>query len=853
MTSVMVNLGMFTLRLFGNPHIEVDGEVVASLGTRKAIALAAYLAVTGSGHSRDTLVALLWPELDQQRGRAALRSTLSALKKGLADTGLVVDGDHVTLSLADVACDVVQFQAHLAAAQRHRHREDFVCDACLAALKAAVALYRDDFMAGFSLSDSIAFDEWQFFQTEQLRGQLAQVLGRLAANCQDRAQWQEALAYGRRWLLLDPLQEAAHRALMQVYGQMGQLTAVQRQFQKCVELLRDELGVAPSAETVAVYEAARKGRTGDWGVETKAQSQSPVSSLQSLTPLVGRTAELAQIETRLADPACRLLTLVGSGGMGKTRLGWETAVRHQATFIPLAPVSDTGHLVAAMATALNFSFYGTEPPQTQLLDFLREKSLLLVLDNFEHLLAGATFLLAILQHAPAIKMLVTSRERLHVRGEWIVEIRGLAVEGRNETAVQFFIQTAQRIHPDFPAEAQLADVRRICQLVEGMPLAIELAAAWVRVLDCAEIAQEIEHNLDFLATNLRDLPERHRSLRAVFDHSWQLLSEAERAAFQRLSVFRGGFERGAATAVTNTQLPTLLALVDKSLLRREGDGRYHIPEALRQFAAEKRRAIESELKQEHAHYFAHFLQAREAALKGSGQQKEALAEIGVEIENVRQAWHWAVGQGMETAVVQAMESLFLYYEMRSLFQEGAEMFGEAGVVGVRSRSGRFLQRLGRYTGPSGWKTPRSHPAAPAPLPGSGGGRRARPEAEHAAEHDRCGAGADGHVEPLVDADECGQQQEPRAEGRGERGAEEGHRAREGEQDALQRPGAAGGRCSHGASAPACGRVSARSRCGAGGGRANEGCARPARRASRAGTGPASFGSRWRRAGRPGRA
>ena len=357
MGGVMVNLSMFTLRLFGNPHVENDGQMVR-FGTRKAVALAAYLAATGNSHNRDTLVALLWPELDQKRGRAAFRSTLSALKKGLAGTGLVVAGEQVGLAAAaDFTCDLWQFQSHLAAAQRHRHRDDFVCDECFTALQAAAELVHDAFMAGFSLSDSPSFDEWQFFQAAQWREQSIQVWQRLVLGCQARSQWQAALGYARRWLASDPLQETAHRALMQVYGAMGQWTAVQRQFQLCTDLLRDELGEKPSAATVAVYEQNRAGEQRGTGAGeiSPLRPRTPAPPLPS-TPLVGRTTELAQIETRLADENCRLLTLVGGGGIGKTRLGLETAVRHQAPFIPLAPLSDASHLVATIAAALEFFF-----------------------------------------------------------------------------------------------------------------------------------------------------------------------------------------------------------------------------------------------------------------------------------------------------------------------------------------------------------------------------------------------------------------------------------------------------------------------------------------------------------------
>jgi predicted ATPase len=269
------------------------------------------------------------------------------------------------------------------------------------------------------------------------------------------------------------------------------------------------------------------------------------------TPFVGRDKELAEIADRLGDPACRLLTLIGPGGIGKSRLALQAAATHLEPFrdgvyfAPLASLSSIEFLVSRLADALKFAFYGQESPKSQLLNYLREKSLLLLIDNFEHLLEGAPLLEEILMIAPGVKILVTSRERLHLQWEWILEIEGLEFPESEEvervenySAIRLFQQTARRLHARFSLANEKTAVVQICRLVEGMPLAIELAAAWVRAMPCAEIARQIEHNLDLLSQPVQHIPERHRGVRAVLEHSWHILSNEERNVFMKLSVFQ---------------------------------------------------------------------------------------------------------------------------------------------------------------------------------------------------------------------------------------------------------------------------------------------------------------------------
>jgi predicted ATPase len=311
-----------------------------------------------------------------------------------------------------------------------------------------------------------------------------------------------------------------------------------------------------------------------------------------------------------------------------------------------------------------------------LLDYLRGKQMLLLVDNFEHLLEGAGLLAQILQATPEVKILATSRERLGLTGETLYQIGGMpypqepgSADVLEYAAVKLLIQSVRMLHPDFkPEPKDIPAVMRICQLVQGMPLALVLAAGWTEVLSFDEIAGEIAQSLDFLETEMQDVPERQRSVRAVFDYSWRLLREEQQRAFMKLCVFRGGFTRQAAQAVAGTSLRTLLSLVNKSWLQHGAGGHYQVQELLRQYAQEKLAKDEAawyQARTQHSAYYLNLLDEVEQAMKGPGQ-KQAFHAVGEEFENIRVAWHWLVEQGqVESAVRSILPPLFRYCEARA--------------------------------------------------------------------------------------------------------------------------------------------------------------------------------------------
>jgi predicted ATPase/DNA-binding CsgD family transcriptional regulator len=407
------------------------------------------------------------------------------------------------------------------------------------------------------------------------------------------------------------------------------------------------------------------------------------------TPFVGRQSEITDIVNRLQDKNCRLLTLVGSGGIGKTRLAVESIqhliqsnFQHGVFYVPLAPLTSPDNIVTTIINVLGILIGDEGTPQEELVTSLSQRNLLLVMDNFEHILAGAEIVTDILNSATNVKILVTSRETLNLRMEHVWQVHGMRYPDSKEPedinqydALNLFVERALQIRRNFSLGDEQFAIIQICQLVDGLPLAIELAAGWLKTLSCNEIIKQIELGVDFLATQHRDVPERHRSMRAVYDHSWQLLSADEQAVFVRLSVFRGGFTREAAEYTANADHMTLSGLIEKSMIRRDASGRYECHELLRQYAQQQFEAtnIADEIENAHSDYFLSFLAQREADIKGR-RQFEALDEIEYDFENVRVAWVHAVQHRNYDALNPTLECLDWFCTYRGRWQEGLDLF-----------------------------------------------------------------------------------------------------------------------------------------------------------------------------------
>lgn len=413
---------------------------------------------------------------------------------------------------------------------------------------------------------------------------------------------------------------------------------------------------------------------------------------------IGRVKELHELTDLLADPECRLVTLVGPGGTGKTRLSVEVGRRHTDAFsdgvhfVPLDTINSTDFLVPAIAAALKFTLRGQAEPRAQLLSHLEPKQMLVILDNFEHVVDGAGLVSEMLAAAPSLKLVVTTREALALSEEWVFPVPGMILPSDDEDAEQYdavrlFIERAQRVNRAYSPGRDMAEIARVCRLVLGLPLGIELAASWIKVMPCSDIVAEIEKNVDFLTTKMRNVPERHRTMRAVFEESWRLLDDDEKDVFARLSVIRGSFDRDAAEKIADASLPTLSALVDKSLIRPLPEqGRYRVHELLRQYAAERlAEAPErmAEYSQAYCEYYAELLDrlAREAS---AGRQLAAAAVFDREIDNIRVAFEWAVENRRVHEIYLSAQPISLHYQYRANYSE---------VISLLEKAARALRDL----------------------------------------------------------------------------------------------------------------------------------------------------------------
>jgi tetratricopeptide (TPR) repeat protein len=564
-----------------------------------------------------------------------------------------------------------------------------------------ISLYHGDFLQGLVVKHSPDFELWMLEEREKYRARAEALLQRVAETQLEDGEAGEVLETLTRLLRLDPWNEEAHRLKMQMLVRVGRQKEALAQYQQARKILRDDLDIEPARETTALYERLRDAKP--LGVPLPPQP----------TEFFGRASERASLTLLLAKPNVRLITLFGPGGVGKTRLALAVAAEqaprflHGVIYVSLESVDSPRGVLPAVAAALGLALSSRGEPLTQLSEFVREKELLLVLDNFEPFIAAAPDLACLLQAAPDVKIILTSRTRLALQWEHLFEVGGLPYArdlkgqdlGRLD-AIRLFTERARRMLPDLePSEEDMGAIARICRTVEGVPLAIELAAGLVRTQSFQGIAAQLEDDFTRLESSLRDRSERQRSLRAVFEQSWHALSQLERELLKRLAVFRGGMNFDAARVITGASHEQLAALTDKAFLHRVSDERWEMHAVIHEFARAALDASPLEAEntgKEHAKYFSEFLSARRTRIVG-GTQLEALREIRVDFENVRAAWLRAVAQGDTEQVERAAPVLYRYLEAQSSFQEAERLTEPAAEISrvARARLGAVWYFLGK--------------------------------------------------------------------------------------------------------------------------------------------------------------
>jgi predicted ATPase/DNA-binding SARP family transcriptional activator len=685
-------MALLSLNFLGSFQVSLDEIPLTAFRSDKDRALLAYLALESDRpHRRETLAGLFWAELPEDAALNNLRKALHHLRQQLDDEKSAPSFLLVTTKTIQFnpqsrhRLDVTEFLRVVDHTRHHLHRHLTRCQTCHAAYLQAANLYRGDFLKGFSLPDSVAFDEWLVVRREQFRLQALDVLQQLADYAEWRADWDQVQFFAQKQVEIEPWRETAQRQLIQALAYKGNRAGALAQYETCRRILHSELAVAPEAETVALYEKLKRGDP--W----EAVSGPPHNLPAALTPLIGRETEQADLQNILLTPTERLVTIIGEGGIGKTKLALQIArkLRYEFTdgvwFVNLAGLAgESSDISQAIGAALDISFSGAAEPKTQLFSYLHSKECLLVLDNFEHLLSNAELVAELLTAAPQLVILVTSREPLQLQAEQVFRLDTLPVpeadvelaQANEFSSVRLFVERAHRASGEFRLSVEtVAPVVEICRLVEGLPLGLVLAAAQTYTATPAEIVVAVQQSFDSFGSTLRDLPSRQRSIRAVFEWSWKLLTATEQSVLARLSVFRGGFTAEAGQAVALATPESLAALVKKSLLRESG-GRYELHTLVRQFSQSKLQsdpAITSEVQSRHQHYYTEWVGNSESSLSGPAP-KLSTQLMQADLENIQAAWQHALHHLLIEDLARAIGGLALFYDRVGLYREGERTF-----------------------------------------------------------------------------------------------------------------------------------------------------------------------------------
>jgi predicted ATPase/DNA-binding SARP family transcriptional activator len=634
------------------------------------VALLAYLAVSELEHpqerrTRESLSTLFWSDYIESKALTNLRHTLWEVTKFIGEGWILAE--HESLSLhpdADLKLDVAQFRSLCTDASRESEPA-----LRIPMLTAATRLYRGDFLAGFALKDAAGFNEWAFLKSEQLRGEMTAALDRLVEDYCATAQAESALPYARRLISLDPLNEAAHRQLMRVHALTDQPAAAIQQYQVLEGLLRKELNLDPQPETRELYRKIRKGELKH--IDTRTSSPPHNLPLQ-LTTFIGRDKERDEIGRLLLHH--RLVTLIGMGGIGKTRLSVETGGHllnrypEGVWFIPLESLTDEKMLIQTVASYLGIVKLPDQAILDTLIHTLRSKRMLIILDNCEHVLEACSALVeTLLKNCPDVRVLATSRDSLRLEGEAFYQVPALAIPKKRDVrsvdelthteSVRLFAERATLVLSGFEVTKENAGtIVDICQRLDGIPLAIELAAAQVDMFQVEEILGQLNRSFDLLVSSKRSVSQRHQTLRASIDWGWNLLTDSEQVFMRRLSVFAGGWTLPAAQAVCDDRsLELTSALVRKSLVvahRETGhETRYDFHEIIRNYAWEKLLAAGEEemIRDRHLDYFLNLARQFEPALHGE-DQLSWLERLHLERDNFRAALQWAAKTNIQAGL-----------------------------------------------------------------------------------------------------------------------------------------------------------------------------------------------------------
>lgn len=677
------------LTLLGTPAIHLGQERLEP-PTTKLHALLYYLVIRTEWVRRETLADLFWA-LDERRARNNLRVSLTKLKQNpqFAWAELEVELNRVRLMIDS---DVKAFRV---AVQAEQWQE-------------ALLTYGGPLLDGVSLRNAPHFDEWLTSERQQLQLQWREAALAQAALWEQQSRFEDASALMKTLHQTDLFFEDALVQFLRYADKDDNPEPALQYFYTCREQLEQE-GLEPSQALLNLAERLEAKRQAQVLVPSAAKP--PASLPTQANSFIGRDTELTDLANHLSQRGCHLLTLVGLGGTGKTRLALQTAEYHKESFadgvyfVPLAPLQSAGAVVSALLTTLSLSLRAGETPEARLLSYLENKEILFVLDNFEHLLDATVLITELLENTREVKLLVTSREPLNLSWEHTFEVLGLRYPKSTDAenfaqydAVRLFVRTARQIDANFQLKTEHhGAVLDVCRQIEGLPLGLELAAGWVQTFSCQQIADLLKQDLSQVVSTLRDIPERHRSLAYVFEQSWQLLSETEQDVLSKLSVFRGGFDHAAVQSVAAASFMTLVNLRQKSLVRRVSEERFDLHEVIRQGGQKKLEAkgeTHTTTRTAHSRYYLRLVADLAEAIRTG--QPEATKTVETDLDNVRQAWYWAVDSLDFVNLDLSLLSLVRFYLYGGRLQEQLELldYAETGLRQSQSQSAVLARILG---------------------------------------------------------------------------------------------------------------------------------------------------------------
>lgn len=662
-----------SVQLSGKAKLNLGDKIIEFL-PNKRFQLLAYLAYQGNWVSRDKLVFLFWPDEPNHTARQNLRQLLKHIRKFTWLENLESDENRLRwLVNTDVGV--------LKKALERGHVEH------------AVQLYGGVLCVDLENGEAGEFSNWLELERQTLHKLWLEAALKLADDFEARENFSQAARVFEKLHQSEPLAEDNLRRYLRNLALSEQNDRAREVFARHEKLLKEEFNSEPTAETLNLIQAIRQGEVMEkvsalttTKTKTKLRHNLPIQA----TAFVGREIDQKKLASLLDDTNCRLVTVVAPGGMGKTRLAIEVAKTQlesfeEVYFVSFAAVTSPDLMVYTLADALELSLFGSKPPKEQVLEYLKNKNMLLVLDNLEQLLSDIDLVHDILGISPSIKILATSRERLQLQAEYVFDLEGLAVphEKNNNIqdfdSLQLFAERAKHNKLDFVLEPHLQAVTKICQLVGGMPLAIELAASWSRLLTPNEIVTELDSSLELLSNKSRDLPERHHSMRSVFEVSWQRLSEQEQTALRKISVFHGGFEKEAARAVAEVDLTILLSLLNKSFVWRDTSGRFSQHPLILQYVQRKTNDYPEEKRQTEERHGLYYLElfSEKAPDVGTQQGAEILEALEKDFPNFRIAWDWMLREERVDKIGRVASSLNDFFMVSSYMREGLGMFERA--------------------------------------------------------------------------------------------------------------------------------------------------------------------------------